>query len=158
MTRPRRTFPLVAAVCLAAAWGPARADDETSPSATDALAGDSGVMVQTVCTNCNNADLSLGGLGNDFVPITCDDLPVSTGLAQVYLLAVMPPTLIDKMAVERGACDAALDGAAVGGGIAIERRAPKPGVQVNASADVGAFGWAGARADVSGKKDWFGGM
>lgn len=158
MTLPRRILPLVVAVCLAAAGAPAGAEDESPSSATDALAGDSGVMVQTVCTNCNNADLSLGGLGNDFVPITCDDLPVATGLAQVYLLAVMPPTLLDRIAVERGACDAALDGAAVGGGIAIERRAPKPGVQVNASADVGAFGWAGARADVSGKKDWFGGM
>ena len=157
MTWPRRIFPLAVAVCLAGTWCPVRAEDEPPSTITDTLAGDSGVMVQTVCTNCNNADLSLGGLGNDFVPITCDDLPVATGLAQVYLLAVMPPTLIDKITVQRGACDASLDAAAVGGGITIETRAPKPGVQVNASADAGSYGWAGARAEVSGKKDWFGG-
>ena len=52
------------ALCLAGAGAPADADDAAPSSVTDAL-GDDGVMVQTVCTNCNNADLSLGGLGND---------------------------------------------------------------------------------------------
>jgi outer membrane receptor protein involved in Fe transport len=154
---PRRDIlPLSVVLCLFGAAATAHAEDAAPSNVADALAGD-GVTVQTVCTNCNNADLSLGGLGNDFVPITCDELPVTTGLAQIYLLAVMPATMIDKVAVERGACDAAREAAAVGGGITIERSTPKPGVQVNASADAGAFGWAGARADLAGKKDWFGG-
>ena len=156
MTLRGRILPLTVAFCLSGAATSARAAEDTPPNVTDTLAGD-GVLVQTVCTNCNNADLSLGGLGNDFVPINCDDLPVTTGLAQIYLLSVMPGTMIDKVAVERGACDASREAAAVGGGITFERSTPKPGVQVNASADAGAFGWVGARADVAGKKDWFGG-
>ena len=156
MTSRGRILPLIVILSLAGSATSVTAEDNIAPSVSDALADD-GVLVQTVCTNCNNADLSLGGLGNDYVPITCDELPVTTGLAQIYLLSVMPATIIDKVAVERGACDASREAAAVGGGITIERSAPKPGVQVKASADAGAFGWEGARADVAGKKEWFGG-
>ena len=156
MTLRAGILPLSVMLCLAGSAKSTAAEDEIPPNLTDALAGE-GVTVQTVCTNCNNAELSLGGLGNFFVPIICDDLPVPTGLAQIYLLSVMPATMIDKVAVERGACDASREAAAVGGGITIERSTPKPRVQVNTSADAGAFGGAGARVDVAGKKEWFGG-
>ena len=146
-------MPLSVALCLVGAAATARAEDAAPENVADALAGD-GVTVQTVCTNCNNADLSLGGLGNDFVPITCDELPVTTGLAQIYLLSVMPATMIDKIAVARARVRRARGSQPVGGGITIERSTPKPGVQVNASADAGAFGWVGlaptSRADKTG--------
>src|SRR5258706_6551505 len=131
-------LPLILMLSVTGAATSATAEEGVPPNVTDALADD-GVVVQTVCTNCNNADLSLGGLGNDYVPITCDGLPATTGLAQIYLLSVIPATMIDRVAVERGACDASQEAAAVGGGITIERNAPKRGVQVNASADAGAF-------------------
>ncbi|NJN64329.1 MAG: TonB-dependent receptor plug domain-containing protein, partial [Acidobacteria bacterium] len=59
--------------------------------------------MQTMCTNCNSADLSLGGLGNEHIAMTCDGIPVPAGLAQIYLLSVMPPTVIDNVDVEKGA-------------------------------------------------------
>lgn len=142
----RRTI-LAAAVLLLG--GTVVAEEPAAERTEDQLEA-SGVAIQTVCTNCNNADLSLGGLGNDHVPIVCDDLPVPKGLAQVYLLSVAPPTILDRIAVKRGPYSAELEGSAVGGSIELRRREAQPGLQLFTSADAGAFGWGGARVDVSG--------
>lgn len=139
---------LVAAVVLALAGSVAA--EEATPERTEDQLEASGVAIQTVCTNCNNADLSLGGLGNDHVPIVCDGIPVPKGLAQAYLLSVAPPTILDKIAVKRGPYSAELEGSAVGGSIRLERREPQPGLQLFTSADAGSFGWGGARVDLSG--------
>lgn len=161
---PRRSLLLLAIVASMIAGGAALAGEEppsesldSSSTATQGLSGDSGVSVQTVCTNCNNADLSVGGLGNEHVEVVCDDIPVATGLGQIYLLTVMPGTVIDKITVKRGAGQPELEASAVGGGILIRRREPREGLQLNTSADGGSFGWGGARVDLSGRKDWFGG-
>ncbi|GAB4222258.1 MAG: hypothetical protein Kow0062_18820 [Acidobacteriota bacterium] len=134
-----------------------RPDDATESSLTQSIQGEGGLTVQTMCTNCNSADLSLGGLGNEHIAVTCDGLPVPSGLAQIYLLSVMPPTLIDKVAVRRGASAAHIDPGAIGGEIEIDRRRPAPGLQVRASAENGSYGWNGARADVSGAAGWLSG-
>jgi outer membrane receptor protein involved in Fe transport len=136
-------------------WSGTDAEGEAQPPAattslTQAMQGDSGIAIQTLCTNCNNADLSLGGLGNDHVAVTCDGLPVPAGLAQIYLLSIMPPTLIDKVAVTKGAGEPALGGAAIGGGIEIERHRPE-GFLLNTSVESGEFGWRGSKLDVSGR-------
>jgi len=138
---------------------PERKEEErvTATSLTQTMDADSGVSVQTLCTNCNNADLSMGGLDNDHVAVTCDGLPVASGLGQVYLLSIMPPTVIDKVVVKKGASETQLAGGAVGGGIEIKRRAPEPGVDLNFSADSGDYGWTGSRLDVSGQAGRFGG-
>ncbi|MCP3979208.1 MAG: TonB-dependent receptor [bacterium] len=126
-------------------------------SLTQKLDADSGISVQTLCTNCNNADLSISGMGNEHVSVSCDGLLVPPGLAQVYLLSVMPATMIDKVDVKKGAGRADLGGSAVGGGIEIERREPEPGFQLNASADAGDFDWRGTKVDLSGKSGAVGG-
>jgi outer membrane receptor for ferrienterochelin and colicin len=126
-------------------------------SVTQAIPADAGISVQTLCTNCNNADLSVGGLGNEHVSVVCDGVPVPSGLGQIYLLSVMPPTMIDKVAVSKGAGEAKLQGGAVGGGIEIERRPPQANLLVNASADSGDYGWNATRLDLSGKSGPVGG-
>jgi outer membrane receptor protein involved in Fe transport len=136
---------------------PAPGDKAAATSLTQTIDADSGVSIQTLCTNCNNADLSMGGLDNDHVAVTCDGMPVSSGLAQIYLLSVMPATVIDKVAVKKGASEPQLPGGAVGGGIAIDRRHPEPGLVLNASADTGEYGWSGSRLDVAGERGRFGG-
>jgi len=78
-------------------------EERSATNLTQTLAADSGVSIQTLCTNCNNADLSLGGLDDDLLAVTCDGVPVLGGLAQIYLLSVMPVTAIDNVAVKRGA-------------------------------------------------------
>jgi hypothetical protein len=155
---------LLAALLLASAFSVVGAEDEPPPAAqpaptdsTPTLPADSGIFVQTLCTNCNNADLSVGGMGNEHVAVVCDDMPVAPGLAQVYLLSVMPPTMIDKVAVDKGASQVELEGAAVGGGIRIERREAEPGLVLNAMADAGSFGWTGTRVDLTGRKGPLGG-
>ena len=134
-----------------------KAAAEEPPAETNVLAADSGVSMQTMCTNCNNADLSVGGLGNDHVVVSCDGMPVPSGLAQIYLLSVMPPTMIDRVAVSRGAGRADYEGGAVGGGIEIERREPKESLTINAAADSGDFGWRGNRVELTGKSGLVGG-
>lgn len=155
-----------AAIALAAGFAArpaASAESEDEPvkaagtTLTSSVAADSGVAVQTLCTNCNNADLSISGMGNEHVSVVCDGVPVPTGLAQIYLFSVMPPTRIDKIDVHKGAGDPAYVGAAVGGGIEIERAEPRRGLQLNASADQGSYGWKGGRLDLSGQWDWLGG-
>jgi outer membrane receptor protein involved in Fe transport len=135
---------------------------DTSPAAESRYASasipiDSGVAVQTLCTNCNNADLSISGMGNEHVSVVCDGVPVPSGLAQIYLLSVMPQTRIDKVEVRRGAGDPGYLGAAVGGGIEIERSEPQEKFRLNASADGGGYGWRAGRLDASGVAGWFGG-
>lgn len=134
----------------------AREGRTTQTALTQSIQGESGLSVQTMCTNCNSADLSLGGLGNEHIAMVCDGVPVPAGLAQIYLLSVMPPTVIDNVEVEKGAGRAALDGGAIGGEVEITRRKPEPGLQVRANADTGSYGWNAARADVSGAIGWFG--
>ena len=139
---------------------PPEEEEDRAPrvtSLTAAIPADSGVSVQTLCTNCNNANLSIAGYGNEHIALVCDGITVPSGLAQIYLLSVMPPTRIDKVDVEKGASDPTLLGGAVGGGIKIERVEPKDGVTVNVSADAGEYGWRAARADVTGRSGWFGG-
>lgn len=144
---------LAAVAILAWSAAPAEEGPETSSSLLDE---DSGVAIQTVCTNCNNADLTVGGLGNDYVPILCDGVPIPPGVGQIYLLSVMPQTVIDKVTVRRGAGDSSLEGGAIGGGIEIERYRPEESLRLDLSGDFGGYGWNGQRLDLRGRRGWFG--
>ena len=151
MSFARRSRGVALTLVLGASFAfAAEGDDSSGASLTQALDADSGVSVQAACTNCNNADLTVGGLGSEHVAVTCDGLPVPSGLPQVYLFTVMPGTSIDRVAVVRGASDVALAGSAIGGGIDIERYRARPGFALATSADAGGYGWAGARVDLSG--------
>ncbi len=152
------SFALAATLVLADDSQPPAPDSTAPTSVTQALQAESGIAVQTLCTNCNNADLSMGALGNDHVEVVCDDMPIASGLGQIYLLSVMPATMLDKVKVRKGAGNPALDGGAVGGVIEFERREPRPGVQVNAMADAGGFGWRGTKVDLSGESGRLGGF
>ena len=167
----RTLHAIVPALLLLAASAARAADENCSdhPSAepeeaaaaaslAQALQADSGVFVTTVCTNCNNADLAMGGLSNDHVPVSCDGLPVPPGLAQIYLLSIVPPAMIDRVVVTRGAGSAALGGAAVGGGIDISRRASQTdGAWLDLSVDAGGDGWSGTRLSATGRRGRVGG-
>ncbi len=136
---------------------PEKIEGPVATSMSQTIQGEGGITVQTMCTNCNSADLSLGSFGNEFLSVVCDGLPVPSGLAQIYLLSVVPPWCIDNVAVEKGAGRAGFEGGAIGGEIDVRRRAPSDGLQVNAGADVGDFGWSSTRAEVAGRTGWFGG-
>lgn len=137
---------------------PKLSESHSATSLTDSLQGESGVAIQTMCTNCNSADLSLGGLNNEYVSLTCDGIPVPPGLAQIYLLSVMPPSAIFKVSVDRGASLANLEGAGIGGSIQIQRVEPKEGIDGDVAIDVGSDGWRSSRGWVSGRRGWLGGF
>ena len=172
MMSPRfRRLALFLLACFLMATFPAHAEEDApaeeqqpekleapvATSMTQTIQGEGGISVQTMCTNCNSADLSLGSFGNEFLSMVCDGLPVPAGLAQIYLLSVLPPWCIDNVAAEKGAGRARFEGGAIGGEIDVRRRAPADGLQVNAGADAGDYGWGGARAEVAGRVGWFGG-
>ncbi len=133
----------------------AKSAAEEGSTLTQALQGDSGVVIQTMCTNCNSADLSLGGFDAAYVDMVCDGLPVPTGLAQVYLLGILPPTVIHNIEVEKGAGRARSSGAAVGGEIRLERAQAENPFTGLATLEVGGNGWRGARAHLASELGWF---
>lgn len=87
------------------------AEDEGAPSlAEESLAlGDvedldagSGVRVQTICTNCNAASLTVNGMSGPHVQVYWDDIPTEGGLGTVYMLTQVPGDLIGYSKVYRG--------------------------------------------------------
>ena len=85
---------------------------------TDPAAGDpDGVRVQTLCTHCNSANIQVGGLSRDLVPMLRDGFPIVGGLHTSYVLGVLPSDSIAEAQVVRGPGDAALSNAAAGGEI-----------------------------------------
>lgn len=157
-------FVVVGVVCLLGLMPPGSAEEakENEPepagvtNVTQTVQGESNISIQAMCTNCNSADLAVGSFGNEFIHMTCDGLPVPPGLAQIYLLSVVPPTTIDNVAVEKGAGRAQLSAGAIGGEIEIRRRPFVEGWTLNAGLDHGESGWNGSRLDFSGRKGWFG--
>lgn len=68
-----------------------------------ALEGGSGVRVQSICTNCNQANLTINGVtGEQHVLVTFDDVPAAGGLGTVYALNQFPADLVGYTHVTRG--------------------------------------------------------
>ncbi len=111
-----------------------------------------GVMVQTMCTNCNNADFRLGGLGAEHVAVRCDGRAVPSGLEQVYLLTICPGELLDRVAVERGVPGPAYPGWAVGGLLDIGRMGVTSTPALALDLDAGSFDARGAGLRAWGRR------
>ncbi len=124
-------------------------------SVTKTLQGESGVVIQTMCTNCNSADLSMGGFSGEYIEMICDGLPVPPGLAQVYLLGVMPPTVLDNIEVEKGAGRSSTAGGAIGGKLILDRKRPERGFSGHLGFEAGDEGWRGGRLHLGLKESWF---
>ena len=122
---------------------------------TQSLQGEGGVTIQTMCTNCNSADLSVGGMTGENIEMTCDGLIVPPGLARVYLLSVLPPTVIENIEVDKGAGSAQSDGGAVGGTIDLTRHQPRSPFEANLAAESGQDGWRGFRMHLGLDRTWF---
>ena len=102
------------------AQGPADAvelKEIAADTTTGALQGKDGLRIQTLCTHCNSANIQVGGLSRDLVPILRDGFPIVGGLHTSYVLGVLPADSIAEAQVVRGPGAAALSNAAAGGEI-----------------------------------------
>ncbi len=76
--------------------------DQTAGSVVGGLQGQAGVRVQTMCTHCNSANVQVGGLSQDLVPMFFGPYPLIGGLAVSYVLNMLPPDSVAEANVTRG--------------------------------------------------------
>jgi outer membrane receptor protein involved in Fe transport len=135
--------PAAAGAVAEGASSPARPPEEGT-SLEGALAGSSGVRVQTMCTNCNIASVSMFGQSGESVRVIQDGLPVLGGLGAIYLLSVMPGEAIAQTEIVRGP-GTVLSGSEAGtGAVVVSTRRPGPttGPFLHVGADAGSLSWA----------------
>ncbi len=126
-------------------------------SVAEVVEGASGVRVQTMCTNCNIANVTMLGQTGDRVQIWKDGLPVVGGLGAIYTLSVMPSEAIASTEIIRGA-GTVLSGSEAGtGAIFINTKAPEKRPYLLVSADTGGLNWFGQKLMGYGQLGRFGG-
>ena len=79
-------------------------DGQSAATVTEALEGRDGVRIQTLCTHCNSANVQVGGLSEDLVPLSRDGFPIVGGLATTFVLGILPADTIagrNKLAVAK---------------------------------------------------------
>lgn len=113
------------------------------PPESKGLQGNEGVVVQTMCTNCNSANIDLGGLGGELLPIDVDGFPLVGGLMTIYALQVDGP-LIANIAVSKGPGDYEAPPEAIGGWIHITSPPSQKRAPLTAITETGSFGWRNA--------------
>lgn len=84
-------------------------------SLTESLQGQEGVRIQTMCSHCNSANIQVGGLSQDLVPITFGGYPLLGGLATSFILNILPGDAVAEAQVLRGPGEAGQPGPAAGG-------------------------------------------
>ena len=124
--------------------------DESSKTVTDALQGKEGVRIQTMCTHCNSANIQVGGLSSDLVPVTRGGYAVHEGLATSFILSVLPADTVAEIQVEKGPGLVETPAAAAGGTIALEETKPSDLPWVDASFTHGSYDYYGAKVRGAG--------
>ncbi|RMG46771.1 MAG: TonB-dependent receptor [Acidobacteria bacterium] len=109
-------------------------------SVTEALQGKEGVRIQTLCTHCNSANIQVGGLNEDLVPVLWDGFPLFGGLATSLVLNMLPPDSVAEATVLKGPGDAGAPSTAVGGTIALEGAEAGEVPWLSALGGAGSFG------------------
>lgn len=94
-------------------------------SVTGALQGQEGVRIQTMCTHCNSANIQVGGLSQDLVPISFGEYPLYGGLATSFVMNMLPSDSVSEAQIVRGPGEAAAPAAAAGGEIDLRTATPK---------------------------------
>jgi len=152
------------ALCAAVALGAAAAEDD-SPEEADgtteesaragssvgaSLQGQDGVRIQTMCTHCNSANIQVGGLAEDLVPVLRDGYPVFGGLATSVILSVLPQGTVADTQVARGPGDATAPAAAAGGVIRLAEADPSELPRFDLGMDGGSYDLFGGHARAAG--------
>jgi len=102
-----------------------------------------------MCTNCNSANIDLGGLGGELLPIDLDGYDIVGGLQTIYALNVTPSALMGNITVEKGPGDFAAPGEAIGGAIHLSSAARGGRPLFQAAGELGSYGWASGQANAT---------
>lgn len=81
----------------------------------EALAFQTGVMVENGCGNCNFTQVRINGLDGKYSAVLIDGLPMMSVLAGVYGLEQMPEEMIQQIEIVKGGGSALYGGNAVAG-------------------------------------------
>ena len=130
----------------------------SSQDVTGALQGQEGVHIQTMCTHCNSANIQVGGLSQDLVPVLWNGYPLLGGLAVSYVLQMMPGDTVTEAHVTKGPGEAAEPGPAAGGVIELTRARPDELPRWEFAGEAGSFGRRAGMLRASGRLfDWLSG-
>lgn len=130
---------------------------ENSASVTGALQGQDGVRIQTMCTHCNSANIQVGGLSQDLVPISFGGYPLFGGLATSFVMNMLLPDSVAEAKVVKGPGEALQPGSAAGGTIQLLAASPKELPLGDLALDGGSFGRRSATIRGSGQiTPWLG--
>lgn len=124
--------------------------DEASATVTEALQGKEGVRIQTMCTHCNSANIQVGGLAQDLVPLMRGGYPIFGGLATSFVMSFLPSDTIADAKVLRGPRASALPASAAGGAILLSDAKPRELPIVDVIGSIGSFSRRGATVRVAG--------
>jgi len=124
--------------------------DIATDAVSGALQGKDGVRIQTLCTHCNSANIQVGGLSRDLVPMLRDGFPIVGGLHTSYVLGVLPGDSIAEAQVVKGPGVAALSNAAAGGEIRLTGSTPSEVPWFDFLAQTGSYSLQRASARLAG--------
>ena len=124
--------------------------DDPAATVTDALQGRQGIRIQTLCTHCNSANIQVGGLSDELVPISRDGFPVIGGLATTFILNILPADSVAGAQVSKGPGEASSSNAAAGGDISLSGATPYELPWFDATGMAGSFSLLQTAARVSG--------
>jgi outer membrane receptor for ferrienterochelin and colicin len=124
--------------------------DAGAASVTSALQGKEGVRIQTLCTHCNSANVQVGGLSSDLVPIEVDGYPVFGGLATSMIFGILPADTVADAQIAKGPGAAVAPGRAAGGVIRLTESTPEELPRIDYSGELGSFDRARAVLRVAG--------
>jgi outer membrane receptor protein involved in Fe transport len=113
--------------------------ESSAASVTGALQGKEGLRIQTLCTHCNSANIQVGGLSAELVPIWLSGYPVLGGLATSMIFSVLPADTVADAKVAKGPGIPMAPGRAAGGLIRLTESTPRELPHVDFTAEAGSF-------------------
>lgn len=111
----------------------------TSGTVTGSLQGKEGMRIQTLCTHCNSANIQVGGLAQEFAPISVNGYAVIGGLSTSILLSIMPSDTIAGAKVLKGPGRPTEPSTSAGGHILLEEARPVDLPMIDVSLEAGAY-------------------
>jgi len=123
---------------------------EAAATVSGALQGQDGLRIQTLCTHCNSANIQVGGMAAELVPISINGYPVFGGLATSMIFSILPADTVANADVSKGPGKAVSPAAAAGGVINLTESTPQELPRIDFVGEIGSFDRARGTARVAG--------